>query len=55
MLHALQCDQRGAAFVEYVIALVLLALGATLAVIALGAQLLQLFRIQQALLLAPLP
>lgn len=48
-------DARGAASVEYVIALALVSLGASLAVIAAGALLLELFRFQRAVLLLPFP
>jgi hypothetical protein len=48
-------DQRGAVFVEYAVALSLLALGASLAVIAVGRALLGLYLAQQAVLLAPMP
>jgi Flp pilus assembly pilin Flp len=48
-------DQRGAVFVEYAIVLSLLSLGASLAVIALGSRLLELYRAQQAILLTPMP
>ena len=48
-------DQRGAVFVEYATLLVLVSLGASLAVITLGSLLLDLFRAQQAILLAPMP
>jgi Flp pilus assembly pilin Flp len=48
-------DQRGAVFVEYASVLVLVSLGASLAVIALGSLLLDLFRAQQAILLSPVP
>jgi len=48
-------DQRGTVLVEYAVVLSLVSLGAALAVIALGAQLLELYRAQQAILLAPMP
>ena len=48
-------DQRGAVFVEYAVVLALVALGASLAVIALGSILLELYRAQQAILLGPMP
>jgi Flp pilus assembly pilin Flp len=48
-------DARGVATVEYVIVLALVSTGASLAVIALGSLLLDLFRFQHALLLSPLP
>ena len=48
-------DQRGAVFVEYAVVLSLLSLGASLAVIVLGSRLLELYRAQQAILLAPMP
>jgi hypothetical protein len=48
-------DQRGVVTVEYVIALSLVSVGASLAVIALGGVLLDLFRYQQALLVLPFP
>lgn len=48
-------DERGVASVEYVIVLVTAALGVTLAILGLGAALLQLFDFQQALLLSPIP
>ncbi|HMI90362.1 MAG TPA: Flp family type IVb pilin [Polyangiales bacterium] len=48
-------DQRGAVMVEYAVVLSLVSLGAALAVIALGTQLLELYRAQQAILLAPMP
>jgi Flp pilus assembly pilin Flp len=48
-------DLRGAATVEYVIVLALVSAGASLGVIALGSQLLDLFRFQHALLLSPQP
>lgn len=48
-------DQRGAVFVEYAVVLVLVSLGASLAVIALGSTLLELYRAQQSILLAPMP
>ena len=51
----LLADQRGAVFVEYATVLVLVSLGASLAVIALGLALLDVFRAQQAILLAPMP
>ena len=47
-------DQRGAVMVEYVIVLCLVSLGASLAVIALGSVLLQLFLYQQAILCLPI-
>ena len=55
MRERLARDQRGSVFVEYAIVLVLLALGASLALIGVGIQLLLLFRCQQALLLMPMP
>jgi Flp pilus assembly pilin Flp len=48
-------DQRGAVFIEYAIVLALLSLGGSLAVIVLGSRLLELYRAQQAILLAPMP
>jgi Flp pilus assembly pilin Flp len=48
-------DRRGAVVVEYVIVLGLVALGASIAVIGLGSLLLAQFRVQQAILLSPLP
>jgi hypothetical protein len=48
-------DRRGVVTVEYVIVLCLCALAASLAVIALGTLLLELFRYQRALLLLPFP
>jgi Flp pilus assembly protein TadG len=48
-------DRCGTVFVEYAIVLSLVSLGASLAVIALGSVLLELYRAQQAILLAPMP
>ncbi|MDD9934861.1 MAG: hypothetical protein OXT09_14725 [Myxococcales bacterium] len=48
-------DQRGAVTVEYTVVLGLAAIGAAVAVIGLGALLLQLFQFQQAVLLLPFP
>jgi Flp pilus assembly pilin Flp len=48
-------DQRGTVLVEYAVVLSLVSLGASLALIVLGAQLLELYRAQQAILLAPMP
>ncbi len=48
-------DQRGAVTVEYTVVLGLVAVGASVAVIGLGALLLQLFQFQQAVLLLPFP
>ena len=48
-------DRRGVVTVEYVIVLSLCSLVAALAVIALGALLLELFRYQRALLVLPFP
>jgi Flp pilus assembly pilin Flp len=55
MTRAALRDLRGAATVEYVIVLVLVSAGAALALVGLGALLLELFRFQQALLLLPFP
>ena len=55
LLTRLLRDHRGAVFVEYAVVLWLLSLGASLAVIALGSLLLDLFRFQHALLLSPMP
>lgn len=54
MSRWLACE-RGAASVEYVIVLVLVALGACLGIAALAPKLLATFVYQQALLLAPFP
>jgi hypothetical protein len=48
-------DARGTVLVEYVIVLSLVSVGASLAVIALGALLLDLFRYQQCILVLPFP
>lgn len=48
-------DRRGVVTVEYVIVLCLCALAASLAIIALGTLLLELFRYQRALLILPFP
>jgi Flp pilus assembly pilin Flp len=48
-------DARGVAMVEYVIVLALISLGASLAVIALGSLLLELYLFQHSLLLQPFP
>jgi Flp pilus assembly pilin Flp len=55
MTAALRGDASGTVAVEYVIVLALLVAVASLAVIALGPPLLELFRSQQALLLSPFP
>jgi len=55
LLTRLLRDHRGAVFVEYAVVLWLLSLGASLAVIARGSRLLELYRAQQAILLAPMP
>jgi Flp pilus assembly pilin Flp len=55
MIAAALRDERGAATVEYVIVLALVSAGASLAVIALGSLLLDLFRFQQAVVLSPFP
>ena len=51
----LRADTRGAVFVEYTVVLALVSLGASLALIALGSILLELYRAQQSILLAPMP
>jgi Flp pilus assembly pilin Flp len=51
----LPAQEQGAATVEYLIVLCLVSLGASLAVIALGTRLLELFLYQQALLVLPFP
>lgn len=48
-------DSRATVTVEYVIALWLVSVGASLAIIGLGTLLLELFRYQQALLVLPFP
>ena len=48
-------DSRGTVMVEYVIVLCLVAVGASVAIIALGTLLLELVRYQQALLVLPFP
>jgi Flp pilus assembly pilin Flp len=48
-------DTRGTVMVEYVIVLALVSVGASLALIGLGTELLQLFRYQEAVLLLPFP
>ena len=48
-------DERGSASVEYVIALVSVALLVALAILGMGAALLRLFDFQQAVLLSPFP
>ena len=48
-------DERGLTTVEYVIVLVLVSVGASIAVIGLGALLLELFLYQRSLLLLPFP
>jgi Flp pilus assembly pilin Flp len=52
---SLVSDSRGTVMVEYVIVLCLVAVGAAVAIIALGTLLLELFRYQQALLVLPFP
>jgi Flp pilus assembly pilin Flp len=53
--RALARDAQGAASVEYVIALCLVCLGATLAIVALGPRLLELYLHQRSILLSPIP
>ena len=48
-------DARGSAALEYVIALVTVALLVAFAILGLGAALLRLYDFQQAVLLSPLP
>lgn len=48
-------DARGCASVEYLIALVTVALVVALAILGLGAALLRLYDFQQAILLSPFP
>lgn len=51
----LACDERGLVFVEYLLALVLLCVGACLAISACAVLLVRLFAFQQAVLLLPFP
>lgn len=48
-------DQRGLVFVEYAIALVLVCVGACLAIATCAALLVRLFLFQQAILILPFP
>ena len=48
-------DSHGTVTVEYVIVLCLVSVGASVAIIALGTLLLELFRYQHALLVLPFP
>jgi Flp pilus assembly pilin Flp len=51
----LASHEQGAATVEYLIVLCLVSLAASLAVVALGTRLLELFLYQRALLVLPFP
>jgi Flp pilus assembly pilin Flp len=48
-------DQRGVVTVEYALVLALVSVGASLALLGVGALLVQLFHFQQTLLLLPFP
>jgi hypothetical protein len=48
-------DERGSVFVEYLVVLTLVVLGAVSALVAIGPLLLGLYRMQEAVLLAPIP
>lgn len=54
-LVAITTDTSGSVFVEYVVVLSLVSVGAVTALVALGAPLLNLFLYQQAVLLLPFP
>ncbi len=55
MIRELSGDVRGGVFAEYVVVLTLLAVGAALAVVACGAPLLELYRVQVLWLSLPFP
>jgi len=48
-------DERGSVFVEYLVVLTLVVLGAVAALVAIGPLLLALYRMHEAVLLAPIP
>lgn len=55
MATRLANDERGAVFAEYVTLLVLVSLGCAIATVALGVPFLNLFYVQRAIYLLPVP